>query len=150
MTDQPRREVAVGRLRVRFFMKRRIEKTPLEPLANAYAPLSVSSPEATALDLVRYARRIGGYGRALETITPLLPRLRRRELVRALDAEDDTPTAQRLGHLLETADASRLADTLSGWLPTGLRWVTMSAPPGHEGGRSARWRVVFSPGGEVL
>ncbi len=149
MTDQPRREVVVGRLRIRFFTKRRIERTPLQPLANAYAPLCVSAPEATALDLVRYARRIGGYGRALETITPLLPKLRRRELARALDAEEDTATAQRLGFLLETAGATQLTNVLYDWLPPGRRWVTIPGfgAGGDEVSRSKRWRVVPTQGG---
>src|SRR5438876_2791970 len=70
ITDRPRRQITVGRLRVRFFIKRRIERTPTQPLANAYAPLQVSTPEATAFDLIRYASRIGGMGRARETLVP--------------------------------------------------------------------------------
>ena len=73
MTDGSRREIEVGRLRIQFFVKRRIEQTPTQPLANAFAPVQVSTPEATAFDLVRYASRIGGIGRAVETLTPLLP-----------------------------------------------------------------------------
>ncbi len=35
-------------------MKGEIERTPTQPLANAYAPLRVSTPEATAFDLITY------------------------------------------------------------------------------------------------
>ena len=103
MTDGSRREIEVGRLRVRFFVKRGIEQTPTQPLANAFAPTRVSTPEATAFDLVRYASRIGGIGRAVETLTPLLPLMGGSELKRMLDAENEPATAQRLGYIIEPA-----------------------------------------------
>ena len=43
MTDTPRREISVGRLRIRFFVKRLIERTPMQQPPNAYAPLRVST-----------------------------------------------------------------------------------------------------------
>src|ERR1043166_3331978 len=86
MTDEPRREIVVGRLHIQFFVKRHIGRTPTQPLANAYAPLMVSTPEATAFDLIRYASRIGGIGRAVETLVPMLPMMRAAEMKRVLDA----------------------------------------------------------------
>jgi hypothetical protein len=118
MTDEPRREIMVGRQRIRFFVKRGIERTPTQPLANAYSPLKVSTPEATAFDLVRYASRIGGIGRAVETLTPLLPLLRVPELKRLLEAENEISTAQRLGYILETAGKAKLAEAIHEWLPS--------------------------------
>jgi hypothetical protein len=150
MTDTPRREVAVGRLRIRFFVKSGIGRTPVQQPANAYSPLNVSTPEATVLDLVRYASRIGGLGRALETITPLLPSIRSRELNGALDAEGETATAQRLGYLLEHTGERRLAELVHRWLPSPTRWATLGinrpAPEGSH--RSERWRLVVH-GGEL-
>ena len=102
MTDISRRDIEVGRIRVQFFVKRRIEQTPTQPLANAFAPTRVSTPEATAFDLVRYASRIGGIGRAVETLTPLLPLMGPAELKRMLEAENEPATAQRLGYMIET------------------------------------------------
>lgn len=150
MTDTPRREVTVGRLRIRFFMKKGIDRTPVRQPANAYAPLHVSTPEATALDLVRYARRIGGYGRVMDTIIPLLPALRARELKRTLDAEDDTATAQRLGYLVEAAGEHRLAAVIHRWLPARASWVSLGSSSGSDmspAQKSERWRVVPPEGG---
>ena len=100
MTDRPCRAIKVGRIQVKFFVKRRIERTPTQQPAGAVAPLIVSTPEATAFDLIRYATSIGGIERAAETIRtirPLLPFLRARELKRVLDAENEPAVAQRLG-----------------------------------------------------
>jgi len=117
MTDEPRREITAGRLRVCFFVKRGVERTPTQPLANAFAPIKVSTPEATAFDLVRYASRIGGIGRAVETLSPLIPLLRVSELERVLEAQDETSSAQRLGYILETRGSKQLAAAIRGWLP---------------------------------
>src|SRR5580704_1067169 len=95
MTDVPRREIEIGRLRVRFFVKRGIAKTPTQAPPNAFAPVKVSTPEATAFDLVRYAPGIGGTGRAVETLIPLLPLMRGPKLKQMLDRENQTATVQR-------------------------------------------------------
>ena len=87
MTDRPCRVIKVGRIRVRFFVKRGIERTPTQQPTGAMAPLWVSTPEATAFDLVRYPTSLGGIERAAETIGPLLPVLRPRELKRVIEAE---------------------------------------------------------------
>jgi hypothetical protein len=125
MTDSPRREIKVGRLRLRCFVKRGIERTPTQPLPNAYAPLNVSTPEATAFDLVRYASRIGGIARAVETLSPLLPLLRGPELKHLLQAEEETSTAQRLGYILERAGKEKLAEAIHAWLPTRLPLIPL-------------------------
>lgn len=108
MTDAPRRALALGRIRIRFFVKRDIGRTPTQPLAQARAPLLLSTPEATALDLVAYAERIGGLGRASETMAPLLPALRLDRFKPALRGA--TPgTIERLAAALAQAGGRGLA-----------------------------------------
>jgi len=145
MTDTPRRQVCVGRVRVRFFVKRGAAKTLVGQPARAYAPLRVSTPEATALDLVKYAARIGGFERARETLVPLLPSLRTRQMRQALDAERNTPSGQRLGYLLEQSGAARLAEAVHEWLPAQPGWRAL---PGSEQratrqGKSERWHLFL-------
>jgi hypothetical protein len=120
MTDRPFRAIKVGRVQVRFFVKSNIKQTPTQQLPQAPAPLCISTPEATVFDLVQYAVRIGGMDRAAETIAPLLPKLRVRELKRALNVENAAPIAQRLGFIFEAIGAKRLADAVYDWLPDKL------------------------------
>jgi len=125
MTGEPRRDMLVGRLRIQFFVKRSIDRTPTQPLANAYAPLAVSTPEATAFDLIRYASRIGGIGRAIETLVPMLPMMRAAEMKRVLDVENETSTAQRLGHILERSGNKKLAGVIHDWLPSQVPLIPL-------------------------
>lgn len=144
ITDQPRRPIKVGRVQIRFFVKRGIGRTPTQALAQAAAPLCVSTPEATAFDLVRYADSIGGIERAAETIRPLLPVLSVRKLNRVMVAEDETAVAQRLGFIFEAIGAKKLAQIVFDWLPARPPVVPLSSVKGERRGLPlvARWRVL--------
>lgn len=126
MTNLPCRKIKVGRIQVQFFVKRGIERTPTQQPERAVAPLLISTPEATVYDLIRYATSIGGIERAAETIRPLLPLLRARELKRVLDAESETAVAQRLGFVMEALGKKSLAKTVRDWLPDKLTPVPLS------------------------
>jgi len=144
MTDRPCRAMKVGRIQVRLFVKSGIARTPKQQLTRAAAPLWISTPEATAFDLIRYATSIGGIERAAETIGPLLPLLRARELKRVLEAEDEPATAQRLGFVLEAGGAKRLAQTIHDWLPEKLALVPLSPLRGDRKSITVveRWQVL--------
>jgi hypothetical protein len=131
MTDRPCRTIKLGRILVGFFVKRGIAETPTQQLARAAAPLCVSTPEATAFDLIRYATSIGGIERAAETIGPLLPVLRARELKRVLEAENEPAIAQRLGFVIEAGGAKKLAQVIYDWLPDKLVTVPLSPLKGE-------------------
>src|SRR5215469_2552030 len=120
MTNKPLRPMYVGRIQLRFFVKRGIERTPTQQPDGATAPLLISTPEATVYDLIRYATSIGGIERAAETIRPLLPLLRVRELTRVLNAESEFSVAQRLGFVLEACGSKSLAKVVRDWLPDVL------------------------------
>jgi predicted transcriptional regulator of viral defense system len=149
MTDVPRREITVGRVRICFLVKRGIAHTPTQPLPDSYAPLLVSTPEATAFDLLRYAPRIGGIGRVVETLVPLLPLLKISELKRVLKAENEASTAQRLGYLLEKMGKGKLAEAVHDWLPARVSLIPLVPAMLNrktEAPAIARWRIVNNSG----
>jgi hypothetical protein len=145
MTDAMRRDINVGRQRIRFYLKAGIRKTPKQQMPNAPAPLQVSSPEATVLDLIRYATRMGGFSRAEETIVPMLPRLKASGLRAALEAENEAALGQRLGYLLDSAGKKSLASVVEKWLPRRLLWTPLD--PSAKADRKhddtiLKWRLV--------
>lgn len=146
MTDKPRKDIQLGRLKIVFFVKQRVARTPTQEVSGTFAPMKVSTPAATAFDLVRYAPKIGGVGRTLETLRPLFPLIRGPEIKAVLDAEGEIATAQRLGFLVEKVGQESLAKIIDDWLP-GKRPVTTLAP----GGKVKmpvlnRWRVFDNSG----
>lgn len=146
MTDTARRPVKIGQLRVVFFVKRGIGRTPTQQLANAFAPTRVSTPAATAFDLIRYAARIGGLGRAVETLRPLLPRVRHGALRSVLEAENETATAQRLGYVFAKSGAPKLAAVVEEWLPAKRALIPLVA--GRPAGQAVRQGRVIDNSGE--
>ena len=144
MTDRPRRPIQIGRIHIQFYVKREIERTPTRQPAGAAAPLCVSLPEATAYDLIRYAGRIGGIERAAETIRPLLPLMRVRELKRVLDAENEPAVAQRLGFVIEAGGNPSLAKAVRDWLPDELTPATLSPATGRRDSLPLveRWQIL--------
>ncbi len=148
MTARAHRELRLGRIRVQFFVKTGIEDTPTRALAGGFAPLQVSTPEATALDLLRYAHRIGGVGRAVETIQQLLPAMRPTKLPGALRAKGELANAQRLGYVLETLGQERLARAVSDFLPRRRTPVDLETrlekSASRAGLTSERWSVIVN------
>ena len=143
MTDKPFRPIKVGRTQLRFFVKRGIERTPTQQPEGAVAPLLISTPEATAYDLIRYAPSIGGIERATETIRPILPLMRPRELKRVLDGEKEPAVAQRLGFVVEACSNKPLAKAVRDWLPDELTPVALVPGKGKRdtGPLIKRWQV---------
>lgn len=146
VTDTPRRQVQVGRIRIQFFVKRGVGRTPTQALANAPAPLRVSTPAATAFDLIRYSGRLGGIERGAETIAPLIPLIRVFDLKAVLKTEDEVAAAQRLGYVLETAGKPELADVVQGWLPARMDLVPLSSskPADKVCHVMKRWRILIN------
>lgn len=144
MTDRPRRAIKVGRMQLRFFVKRDMDRTPTQYLPRTAAPLRVSIPEATVFDLIRYAGSIGGIERAAETIRPLLSSVRAEELRRVLRSENNTAVAQRLGFIVQSAREKKLAQVIREWLPVKLTPVPLSPLKGQCEGLPLveRWQVI--------
>ncbi|MDA8093564.1 MAG: hypothetical protein M0T84_06545 [Betaproteobacteria bacterium] len=144
MTDASRRDIVLGRIRVRFFMKSGIGRTLVAQAPSAYAPLTVSTVESTIVDLIRYAPQLGGIERMAETIAPMIARAKPGAFRRVLDAEQEVATVQRLGFVLEAIGAAKLVEVAWKWLPARLPPTVLSA---QGGGREAapmhpKWHVV--------
>ena len=90
--------IDLGRLHVDIYVKKHLRQTPLSSLAGMPAPLAVSSPEATVLDLIAFSDRIGGIRRVTDVIADLKGVINLVGLRAALRAETQTSIKQRLGH----------------------------------------------------
>jgi len=126
MTDSPMRKILFSRIRLNFHSKSNLSKSLTQQVPNAAATLMVSTPETTALDLVRYAESIGGIERTAETIRPMIPLMRVRQLREMLAAESEIASAQRLGHIFTWAGADNLAKAVANWLPRYKKNVPMA------------------------
>ncbi len=149
MTDMPMRPIELGRIRIHFSMKSGIERTNTRQLPMAYAPLKVSTTESTIFDLIRYAPRIGGIERAAETIAPMLSQVTAGNLMQVLKVEAEITAAQRLGFVLESLGAAKLAKRVRKWMPETLKVIPLAAhaPRCATDPMSETWRVLVNAQG---
>lgn len=146
VTDGQLRPAVAGRARIRFFSNRRLERTPTMSVKTETGTMSVSTPEATALDLLRYLAPAGHLGNVATVLAELAGRLEARRLLEAARAEGDLPAAQRLGYLLELVGAGEVAVGLAEWISAErARLVPLRADrSSRRGRRDPRWRVVVN------
>jgi hypothetical protein len=114
---QPRRPIVVGKIHLDFYVKSKLELTPLTEIPGLPAPLAVSSPEATVLDLIAFSHRLGGIERALEVIQGLEGALTAAGMRSAIRAGVPVTVLQRIGYVFEMLRFDSLADIVQRALP---------------------------------
>jgi hypothetical protein len=143
VTDRPTRPARSGRVHIHFHMSRILADTPIEEVQSETGTIRVSTPEATAFDLVRFARASGGIGSVATILSELADELAPGELGRVAPVYAP-PEVQRLGFLLERIGRPGLAEPLAAHLERRRhRAVRLSLDQGRARARpDARWRVI--------
>ena len=146
VTARSQRSVVVGRERLRFLKKRSLESTPVTRMKTPTGTMRVSTPEATALDLLRYVRAAGFLSNVATVLADLAPKCNSAGLVEAATTDVELPHVQRLGYLLDRVGAHRLAEPLANWL--GKRrpeWTRLEpSRPVRKAARQERWRLFVN------
>lgn len=142
MVRRQLRPIRIGRERIRFFTKAAAAGTPVETRTLESGVVRVSTPEATAADLVVYADAAGGLNLVATVLAELAPRLRGGALPAAVRSAG-TAAAQRLGYLLEQTDGERLTAPLARWLGARRPRVRPLDPRAPVKGApvNGRWRL---------
>jgi hypothetical protein len=115
-SDRPIRPVQVGRARIRFFVNKRIAETKVQNVKTPTGAMRVSTPESTAVDLVRFAKAAGHLDNVAAVLADLAPLLDPKRLLKVARASGDLPNAQRLGYLLELVRGRPQAKALHEWI----------------------------------
>ena len=146
VTTAPQREIRKKGLAIRFFFKTNFNATPVTQIKVQTGHISVSSPEATAIDLIRYARSIGGLDRAMTVIQELAESMNAAKLIAAINAEGNLVCAQRLGWLMEKAGHGSLVVELARLIAGHNPPFTRLDPsmPAREAEKNSRWRLLIN------
>jgi len=146
VTPTRQRTVVVGRERLRFLRKRQLARTAVVSLKTPTGTMRVSTPEATALDLLRYVDAAGFLSNIATVLRELADQCDPGRLVEAAAAGVELPHVQRLGYLLDLGGARRLADPLATWLAHHHPdWVRLDpTEPARRAHRNERWRLLIN------
>ena len=137
-----RRPIACGAVRASFIARQRIAAVPLQRFNTPRGTILVSTPEATAVDLVGYGRRVGGLHHVATVLSELAERIDPDRLVIAAQTAP-VSWAQRLGYLLELVGAAAKATSLKAHVRRNARQVTalLPAAANEHASRSDDWRL---------
>jgi hypothetical protein len=116
LTDRSVRPVSAGRTRIRFYASKYVARTAVIDVKTPTGPMRISTPETTAVDLVRFAPSAGHLDHVAAVVAELAPALDPKRLLAAVRVAEDVPNAQRLGYILDRVHQRRLADPLHVWL----------------------------------
>ena len=146
VTDRPLGVIEVGRVRIRFVKKAHLGRTPTVGVKTPTGEIRVSTPEATALDLVRYQEHCGGLSNVATVLRELAERLDGNQLMRVAQADGEVAYAQRLGYLLDLVGRDEVAHALRDCVAARAPRVTPLSPgqPMTGARRDARWRVAVN------
>jgi predicted transcriptional regulator of viral defense system len=145
VVDIPTRPVEVGRVRMNF-VQGRAGMTPVLRMNTATGTMVVSTPEGTALDLVRHVDVCGGLDNVATVLAELTERMDGERLVAAAAQGMEKTVLQRAGYLLDLVGAHPLADPLSTWLAQQRIFPTALRPdlPTEDADRDLRWMLIIN------
>lgn len=143
--EKKRRPIACGRVRVAFMVRKRIRDVPVQSFNTPRGAVLVSTPEATALDLVGYHRQAGGLDLVATVLSELAEQVKREKLA-AVAAGAPVAWAQRLGYLLERVGAGEKGADLKVYVKAHARESTFLLPnaPHKNARRDEDWKLYVN------
>ncbi|HKV42625.1 MAG TPA: type IV toxin-antitoxin system AbiEi family antitoxin [Blastocatellia bacterium] len=152
VTDKRMPKTRAGRSVIAFYYRKDIAsvRQGVDDRKTDTGTMKVSSPELTALDLVRYPHAAGGLDNIATVLADLADRMNPEKLA-ALAAVYERSVLQRVGYLLSTSGRDDLAGPLSDSLSCGspLTWVELDPSEATDRDltpeaidRDDRWHVV--------
>jgi predicted transcriptional regulator of viral defense system len=123
-----------------------MEASPVENVKTPTGFMKVSNPAVTAIDLVRYAQRIGGLDRTVTVLQELRERITSEMLLEAAISEQQLSLIQRLGILLQKTGDGEVIDRLAEWIRARNPRETPLDPslPRKGFSRDPRWKVIMN------
>ncbi|PKP99026.1 MAG: hypothetical protein CVT76_01235 [Alphaproteobacteria bacterium HGW-Alphaproteobacteria-15] len=145
MVEKVRRPIECGRVRIAFHVRKRLSEMPTQNINTPRGFLAVSTPAATAFDLVGYETQVGGLAAIATVLIDLAERLEPQELA-ALAPSVPLPWVQRLGYLLELIDEAPRAQHLKDFVSARARDVVSLQPSVSRDGatRSREWKLFIN------
>ena len=140
------RTVRAGNLRIRFFSKGPFDKSETSQVKTPTGYETVSTPETTAWDLVRFYKSAGGLDNVITVLSELSERLDAGKLLATVKRHGDPILARRLGWLLEKVGAKNLTEGLLKWVGNkDVPFVSLDSAEGIENATiSKKWRLLIN------
>jgi predicted transcriptional regulator of viral defense system len=140
-----RRPIKCGAARVAFIARKRLTDVAVQSFNTPRGTILVSSPEATALDLVGYADHAGGLNQVATVLSELAERIDPEKLATAARTAP-VAWAQRLGYLLEHLGFAAKTPALKEYVREHAKQSTALLPkaPHKRSRRNKGWKLYVN------
>ncbi len=145
VTGRAYRMIQVGKARIRFLTKKKVEKTPSQLIKTSSGFVPVSTPEATAFDLVLYTK-VAGYLNNVSTVLIELSEAINDKKLLEIAKGMDLSTVKRVGYLLDQYGKRNLTNPLHGWLKKQDSGFVLLQPGGKSSLRekNEKWGIIIN------
>jgi predicted transcriptional regulator of viral defense system len=143
--EKNRRAIKCGAVRVAFIARKRLAEVPTRSFNTPRGKVTVSTPEATAIDLAGYPGQTGGLDQAATTLSELAESIDPELLAKAATSAP-VPWAQRLGYLLGIGNAGEKTGPLKAYVEKHARDYAPLSPGTEKPGalRCADWKLIIN------
>jgi predicted transcriptional regulator of viral defense system len=139
-----------GQIHIECIYKKSITDLPIRNVTVNTGYLKVSTPEVTAMDLLRYSAKSGGLNHIATVLSELIESINPDKLLALAQSSDEKAWVQRLGYILEKIEpmddtiAKATIEKLSAYLATQRRrYVPLANEQDFKNfERSKRWNII--------
>ena len=153
VTPVSRGPIHAEHFRIRFFRYANMSNVSTVEHQGYAGMIPVSTPESTALDIVRFSKSIGGLDAVITILAELAEKIDHRALVAAAKGESVCGNVQRLGWLLDRSGNSEVAASLAAWLSrrNPSRAILNPSLGARSGRVCPKWQIIENdnPEGEL-
>lgn len=145
MIQKMYRPIQCGAVRVAFVVKKRLKDVPIQSFNTPRGTILVSSPEATAIDIIGYHYHVGGLDQVATILMELSEKIDPDKLILAAQTAP-IAWAQRLGYLLEHVGAGEKATLLKTYVRQHARLASPLLPKKEykHSPRSEDWKLYIN------
>jgi predicted transcriptional regulator of viral defense system len=140
-----RRPIHCGDVRVVFMVRKHLGEIPVQNFNTPRGTIQVSTPEATAFDLIGYTHRTGGLNNVATVLSELAEKIDPQKLGVVANTAP-VPWAQRLGYLLEHLGYSIKASMLKQYVHQHATEYVLLLPKAMQkhAQRSKTWKLCIN------
>ena len=149
VAEKKMRRVQCGNVRIWFTYKKDISKIPVHKKVTHSGELLISTPEASAMDLITHPNQSVGINNIATVLSELIEEIAIPQLIEMAKISGENAWVQRMGYILEHIDSlveekrEKIITALEGYLATKkLSYIPLSASEPRRGAYNKRWKII--------
>lgn len=146
MVGKSMKPIALGHTRIIFYFNKKLMQIPTQSLKTDRGSLVLSTPEATAFDLLRYVHQSGSLNHVATILGEMAEKMHARALQKAA-LKFPLVYAQRLGYLLDYLGNEKLTEALAAYVKAQKPLLSPLLQPGKkiiQAEKNTKWQLIIN------